>query len=129
MGNDPTFEGAEINGKQFPFVRVTVASQKRIIDRFNPSRLALFIDRHFPEGRTIRIWKNVRSVAFVKDWKWKYLGIVPKELRCSEIGLKSAGEIQASFFGYVAGIANEYRSLSDSAMKGLIEKPLIKSDG
>lgn len=129
MSNEPTFEGAEINGKQFPFVRVTIASQKRIIDRFNPSRLAIFLDEHFPGGRMIRVWKHVRSVAFVKDWKWKYFRIVPKELRCSEIGIKQAGEIQASFFVYVAAIVNEYRSLSNSAMTGLTEKQSTKSEG
>lgn len=124
---NPAFEGAEINGKQFPFIRVTIASQKRIADKFMPSRLSLFLDRHFPERLIFRMWKRVRSVAFVKDWKWKYFRIIPKELRCSEIGLKSVGEIQASFFVYVAETVSAYNLLSSSAMTGQTKSASEKS--
>lgn len=123
------FEGAEINGKLFPFVRITIASQAQIQNKFTPSRLALWLDKHFPEKRIYRVWKQVRSVAFVKDWKWKYFGIVPKELRFSEITLKQAGEIQASFFVYVAETVSVYDKLSRSAMTVQTENPSTKSGG
>ena len=93
-----TFEGAEINGKQFPFVRITVSQQKSIINRFKPTVLGILFEKYFPQTINQRAWKRTRSIAFEKDWKWKYFGIIPKELRCSHMGLKQAGEIQADFF-------------------------------
>ncbi len=96
------FQGAEINGKQFPFVRVTVAKQHEILKKFRPKLRDAFSQRFRPETNNSRMWKKVRSLAFVKDWKWKYFFIVPKELRLSQISLKLSGEIQANFFDYVA---------------------------
>jgi len=98
---DELFQGAEINGKQFPFVRVTVAKQAKIIKRFNPGFFGRMMQILFPLRNNLRMWKRVRSVAFIKTGSWKYLRIIPKELRSSEISLKLAGELQASFFSYV----------------------------
>lgn len=95
-----TFDGAEINGKQFPFARITIAHQPKCIKKFSPTIVSTLRERCFPQTNNLRMWKRVRAVAFEKDWKWK-LGIIPKELRCSEIGLKEAGEIQARFFDYL----------------------------
>jgi hypothetical protein len=99
--SDPVFEGATINGKQFPFVRVTVAKQSKIISKFKPTLRGIIAQSLFPSSQNKRMWKKVRSVAFVKFGLWK-IGVIPKELRCSEMQLKLAGELQASFFGYVA---------------------------
>ena len=98
---NPAFEGVEISGKQFPFVRVTIARQAEIIKKFKPTIIGVFAQSFSPERNNQRMWKKVRSVAFVKDWKWKYFRIIPKELRCSEIKIQQAGELQASFFSYV----------------------------
>lgn len=99
------FEGYKAeNGKQFPFVRVTVAKQAKVINKFKiPVWNILFkiYCAFTPARNNLRMWKKVRSVAFVKSGLWKYLRIIPKELRCSEMQLKLAGELQASFFGYV----------------------------
>ncbi|MBE3139046.1 MAG: hypothetical protein IMZ53_00520 [Thermoplasmata archaeon] len=98
---DAVFEGATINGKQFPFVRVTVTRQAKIISKFKPTLRGIIANSLFPSSQNKRMWKKVRSVAFVKYGLWK-IGIIPKELRCSEMQLKLAGELQANFFGYVA---------------------------
>jgi hypothetical protein len=106
MTQEPGFEGAEVGGKRFPFARITVAAQPKIIRTFRPTVIAALREKYFPQTNNLRMWKKVRAVAFVKDWKWKYLGIIPKELRSSEIGLKESGEIQASFFVYLQGMVN-----------------------
>lgn len=95
-------DSVDVGGKQFQFVRITVSKQARIIRKFQRSLLAGLAHIMDPAGDNGRAWRKVRSVAFVKDWKWKYLRIVPKELRCSDMSLKQAGELQASFFVYVA---------------------------
>jgi hypothetical protein len=102
-------DSVEIGGKQFQFVRITVSKQAEIIRKI--FRRKLFVGlMHIldPAGDNGRSWKKVRSVAFVKDWKWKYLRIIPKELRCSELSLRQSGELQASFFDYVAAEVNAH---------------------
>jgi hypothetical protein len=125
---DKTFEGAEIDGKQFPFVRVTVANQLKIINRFKPTLYGAFIQRFFPERNNLRMWKRVRSIAFEKTGLWK-IGIIPKELRCSEMSLKQAGEIQASFFALVKEIVAAHDAPLVSLNKSLIENKETKSEG
>jgi hypothetical protein len=112
-------DSVEIGGKPFQFVRITVSGQARIIRKFSRSLYAGLAHIVNPAGDNSRQWKKVRSVAFVKDWKWKYLRIVPKELRCSEISLKQAGELQASFFGYVAAevTAHDLPLISQTLLK------------
>lgn len=121
-----TFEGAEINGKQFPFVRVTVAKQVKIIKKFKPTIFNAIAERFFPEGNNKRMWKRVRSVAFVKDWKWKYLRIVPKELRCSEISINMVGGLEARFFAYVREMVKEHDGQLLSATYSKIESEPTK---
>ena len=99
--SDELFEGAEINGKQFPFVRITIAEHAKIVKKFKPRFRDAISKVFFPENETVRTWKRVRSIAFVKTGLWKYLRIIPVEFRCSEISIKQVGEIQASFFSYV----------------------------
>jgi len=102
------FNGAEINGKKFPFVRVTIAKQERIIQQFKPTIRTAFMERWRPEGNNKRMWKRVRSLAFEKTGLWKWLRIVPEELRCSNMSLKLAGELQARFFSSVAAEVKEH---------------------
>lgn len=99
--NEEIFEGAEIDGKRFPFIRVTVAGQKKVVKKFKPNLRDLLSATFFPSSANIRSWKKTRSVAFVKTGIWKWFRIVPKELRCSEMNLKLAGELQARFFDIV----------------------------
>lgn len=108
--------GIEIGGRFFEFVRVTISAQSKIIKRFDPSAFEFIKQKMNPSMNNLRMWKKVRSIAFVKTGLWKYLGIVPKELRCDQISLAKAGEAQASFFEYVAREVNDH----DGHLKQLI---------
>ena len=70
-------------------------------------------------NENIRVWKKTRSVAF--NWEWKWLGYVPKELRCPEIDLDLAGELQADFFVRVREMVKRHdahlRSLNNSQIQ------------
>jgi hypothetical protein len=101
-------DSVEIGGKQFPFIRVTVSKQSEIIKMFQLGLFAGLAHILNPSGDNRRMWKRVRSVAFVKDWRWKYLRIIPEELRCNEVSLRQAGEIQASFFEYARAEVNAH---------------------
>jgi hypothetical protein len=116
---DAVFEGATINGKQFPFVRVTVAGGARIVRRLNPTISGVifqFISFQWMRSSAadMRWWKKIRSVAFVKNGLWK-VGIVPKELRCSEILLQDAWGIEKCFFDYAEVKVNAHGVLFISA--------------
>jgi hypothetical protein len=105
------FEGAEINGKQFPFVRITIAEQAKIAKKFKPRFRNAITSVLFRETEKMRQWKRTRSVAFVKNPAWKYLGIIPIELRCSQIEMKLTARIEARFFEYVGETVKEYNEL------------------
>lgn len=114
MSNE-LFEGATINGKQFPFVRITVAGGARINKKLNPTLCGTIIQLITfqwlrPASVNIRWWKKLRSIAFVKTGLWKYLRVVPKELRCSNILLREVSEIEKSFFDY-AGVKASARGV------------------
>jgi hypothetical protein len=115
------FEGAEINGKQFPFVRITIAEQGRIAKRLRGTFRDAVSNIFFPHRGYLRMWKKVRSIAFVKNWQWKYLRIIPQELRCSQIDMKIAGELQVSFFGYIRGTVSAYEEFLKSLNPSPIE--------
>ncbi len=122
-------EGAAVGGKFFPFVRVTPNSQARIMKKMritrlealafrarlkkqNKMKLSIFevaILERFERTQSRLEWKRVRSVAFIKNFTWRWFGIVPKELRCSNIEVSSTGGIQADFFKYFTGQVEEYR--------------------
>ena len=101
-------DSVEIGGKQFQFIRVTVSKQSKIIKVFHLGLFAGLFHILNPSGDNRRMWKRIRSVAFVKGWGWKYFRIIPKELRCNEIALRQAGEIQASFFDYARAEVNAH---------------------
>jgi hypothetical protein len=111
---DETFEGAEVDGKRFPFIRISVAMEPKLIKKFLPSTIDAVLNKLFPLTANMRAWKKVRRIALQKDWKWKYLGIIPKELRCSNIKIQVAGGIQADFFAYVTTNHEEFKKLFDS---------------
>ena len=123
--NKEIFEGAIIGDKQFPFVRVTVAKQAKIINKFKPTIINSICQWLWPERNNLRMWKRVRSIAFEKDWKWKFFGIIPKELRCSEMSLKQAGELQASFFARVGEIVKGHDAPLLSLNSSQIQKPEV----
>jgi hypothetical protein len=102
------FNEGQPNEKRFPFVRVTLAKQPKIMRKLRPTLRGAFKKYFFPYNTFAREWKMVRSVAF--DWKWKWIGYVPKELRCSQINLKQAGELKASFFGYFKATVDEHNA-------------------
>ena len=120
------FEGAEINGKQFPFVRITVSKQLEILKKFKPKARDILFQRFKPETNNSRMWKKTRSVAFVKGWKWKYFFIVPKELRLAQMGLKLSGEIQADFFAYVGAEVKGHDEQLNSVSHSKIESSPAK---
>jgi hypothetical protein len=95
------FDGARINGKEFPFVRVTVAKHKKICKKLNITMREAVLMHIASAGNKMREWKKIRSVAYVKTGLWKWMRIVPKELRCSQLDLDTAGGLKADFFDYV----------------------------
>ena len=123
--NKEIFEGAIIGDKQFPFVRVTVAKQAKIINKFKPTIINSICQWLWPERNNLRMWKRVRSIAFEKDWKWKFFGIIPKELRCSEMSLKQAGELQADFFALVGETVKGHDAPLLSLNSSQIQKPEV----
>ena len=129
--NKEIFEGAVIGDKQFPFVRVTVAKQAKIINKFKPTIINSICQWLWPERNNLRMWKRVRSVAFVKTGLWKWLWflpfefVVPKELRCSEMSLKQAGELQASFFARVGEIVKGHDAPLLSLNSSQTQKPEV----
>jgi hypothetical protein len=128
---DRHFEGARVNGREFPFVRVTVTGSATILKKFNPSLCKIILQLISfqwarPSGKDKRWWKKLRSVAFVKTGLWKWFRIVPKELRCSEITQHEAWEIEESFFVYAGATVNERGVLSLSAKPSQIRKSEIK---
>ena len=123
--SEDKFEGAVIGDKKFPFVRVTVAKQAKIINKFKPTIINSICQWLWPERNNLRMWKRVRSIAFEKDWKWKFFGIIPKELRCSEMSLKQAGELQASFFARVGEIVKGHDAPLLSLNSSQIQKPEV----
>jgi hypothetical protein len=116
MSPESTFEGLEIEGKQFPFKRITLSHQAKIIHKLKPSYIEAIFLWLFPWKRNKRMWIRVRSLAFEKGWKWKVFRIIPKELRCSHIPISIAGGTQADFFKRV-----------EVEVKGH-DKPLISLD-
>jgi hypothetical protein len=123
-----TFEGAEIDGKQFPFVRVTIAQQGKIIrGLFKPRFRDLFSMAFRPESEKKRIWKRFRSTAFIKSGLWKWFRIIPRELRCSTILINQAEEIEARFFAYAAEKGIVFNPPSTSAKNSKTENEPIKS--
>ena len=154
---DKLFEGAVIDGKEFPFVRITIANKSKmqrkifslstidfivsnlylkkikkeiaysksvgmtdeditiqsntensfLMNRINISLIGLWKQRR-NESEAFRLWKRVRANAFQKNFAWKWLRIIPKELRNSQIAFNIAGGLQVDFFGYFKAIVKEY---------------------
>lgn len=125
---DELFEGAEINGKKFPFVRVTPASHARILNKLKPTIREIIAQSLFRSSSNKRAWKKVRSIAFIKTGTWKWCRIIPKELWCSDIPLRLAGGIQADFFAYVKAEVNAHDALLNSVMPSKTESELKKSE-
>jgi hypothetical protein len=100
MGTELIFGGAIVNGREFPFIRITVSAHSKITNKFHKTIRQVVADTLFPSGFRKREWKRVRSVAYVKDWRWKWLRIIPKELRIKNLDLEIAGGLKADFFGY-----------------------------
>jgi hypothetical protein len=94
------FEGAELNGKRFPFVHITISSQAKIMRKFFPTLRDVMLKRLRPETQLLRHWKKLRSVAFVKSGSWKWMGIIPHELRIDVIKPEEVKKIDADFFRY-----------------------------
>lgn len=115
-------EGAEVGGKYFPFKPLTVTQSKRILKKLlMPNifiRLKNIIAR---KGANKRWWKRVRNTAFVRTGWW-HLGIVPKELRCSNIKDSKATEIEESFFAFAEETVKEYNRLSILSNPSLMAK-------
>ena len=137
---DPIFEGAEINGKRFPFIPVSINSVITVAKKFHPywfeviynfakqkKRIAYLKANpdakysdlvrlglvYFSVKAGRREWKNFRNVAFVKTGLWKRFGIVPKELRCNRMNARYAEEVKKNFGIYFSAKEKESNVLSD----------------
>jgi hypothetical protein len=151
---DDLFEGVELNDIRLPFVRVTESMQPKIVKKLTRQnwRAVLFnlwqqkarnkyIKEHpkatykdlVIEGlvyssvyQSKREWKIIRSVAFQKNFLWKWLGIIPYELRCNVIETKKAREIKKKFDNYLVETTKEQdeqiSSSSNSPIKSKEEK-------
>jgi hypothetical protein len=138
--SDELFEGiifnkGQTNEKRFPFVRITVAKQVKIINKFKPTIRNAVVQFIAPSKINFRMWRKVRSVAFIKTGLWKWFGflpfefIIPKELRCNEILLDLAGELQASFFRFVAAAVKGHDEPLLSLKNSQTENKEVKSEG
>lgn len=96
-------ESIKIGTREFSFTRITLARQEQIeaklVNRKQHKRFQKIFNRLY--------WRKFCRLAFVMDFKWKYLGLVPNELKYSNVSLKDFGGIQAAFFGYYGAIAKE----------------------
>ena len=115
---DKTFEGAVVDGRKFPFIRLTVTSSAKTLKKLLPP-LFNFRDVFNKSGIKKRWWIKVRGIAFQKNIAWKLFGIVPHELRCSVIRPEKAEEIEIDFFVYAGVIVKEYERLLLSANPSL----------
>jgi hypothetical protein len=116
---DVMFDGYEAeNGKKFPFVQLTMTQVARMNRKlFKPGfwrsvgiAVATLVRR---EDLDKRWWKKIRSIAFAKRGLWR-VGIVPKELRCSNIPFVKAVKCEEDFFVYAREIANGSNAQSSS---------------
>lgn len=126
---DESFEGVELNGKQFPFVRITESMQPKIIKKITKTNWRAVLYNFWKQKARIkyiadnpkatykdlileglvyssvyqskREWKIIRSVAFQKNFLWKWFGIIPYELRCNVIEIRKAREIKKKFDNYL----------------------------
>jgi hypothetical protein len=146
---DELFEGAIIGEKRFPFVRVTESSQPRIVKKISkPNYRALifnwftrkkreqYIRLHpnavmgdlvkegliyFSVYQSKREWKIIRSIAFQKSGLWKWLGIIPKELRCKNIEIRVAREVKKKLDAYLMETVKEQGAQSGSLISSQTE--------
>jgi hypothetical protein len=119
------FEGIIVHGKKFPFRRLTISETAKILRSFIPgffkSSFIIIVTLFSPFKEDKRWWKKVRSVAFKKNFTWKYFGVVPKELRCSVMLQKEAEAAEESFFVYAPVIVKELKLRSGYAKHLQIE--------
>ena len=112
-----------INGRRFVWKRITLAMQYKISKKFSPTRWQAIGDwlrsnaaRKYlklnpdttrldlikngliktDRKERIRDWKKLRSIAFVRTGTWKWLGIIPVELRIKNMD-ENAGGLKADF--------------------------------
>ena len=137
---DELFEGAIIGEKRFPFVRVTESSQPRIVKKISKSNYRALIFNWFTrkkreqyirlhpsavmgdlvkEGlvyfsvyQSKREWQTIRSIAFQKDFFWKWFKIIPKELRCKNIEIRVAREVKKKLDAYLMETVKEQEGQS-----------------
>lgn len=109
--SEEIFEGAEINGKKFPFKRLTISSSAKMVKILMPSFYQSLKNIFFSYNQKKYWWKKVRSAAFERRGLWRF-GIIPRELRCSVVEPKKAEEIEESFFVYAPEIVRECERLS-----------------
>ena len=105
LKDDILFEGAVIEGRAFPFIKVTLSGHAKIMRFFYHGGFLgqLRYSTHllfFPSRSVIREWKMFRSIAFKKNFTWKIFRIIPKELRIKSFNLRDYKVIKKSFFEY-----------------------------
>ena len=141
--NKEIFEGAIIGDKRFPFVRVTESMQPKIVKRitklnwravlwnwwYEKKRIKYIADNPNATYKDLvleglaysspyqqkREYKIIRSVAFQKNFLWKWFGIIPYELRCNVIETKDSRPIKKKFDNYLLETTKEPDEPIDSS--------------
>jgi hypothetical protein len=152
---DETFEGVEISGRLFPFVRITESMQPKIVKKITKlDWRALLWNRWYKKDRikyikdnpqatykdlvkeglvyisvyhAKREWKIIRSVAFEKDFLWKWLGIIPYELRCNVIDVRATRGIKKKFDNYLLEMTKDQDVQTNSSSNLPMESKEAKS--
>ena len=175
-----TFEGVELNGKLFPFVRITESMQPKIAKKitkldwrailwnkwFEKERKKYItehplksydelVKKHNEENpknpvnnlyfqykdlvkeglvyvsvyHAKREWKIIRSVAFQKNFLWKYFKVIPYELRCNVIDVRATREIKKKFDNYLLAMTKDQDGQISSSNNLPIENKEAKSIG
>ena len=133
--SDELFEGAVINGKEFPFVRITESMQPKILKKLSRLDWRALLYNLWKQKKRVeyvknnpnatykdlvkeglvyisiyhnkREWKIIRSVAFEKNFLWKVFGIIPYELRCNVIKVQDSKDIKKKFDNYLMEATQE----------------------
>jgi len=99
---------ATISGKQFQFIKLTIAktlklSEEKFEDRFAQIDFKKVLEGGGDYRRFQKLWAVFCNHIFIRDFKWKVLGrfgYLPKELRFSSLNLDEVGDTIQSFFDW-----------------------------
>jgi len=113
-------QGFELNGRKFVYRTPTIAFVRKVDSRNYEPILSQFGSAMMSkkQGRKFdRTWRRFCNDVLVRDNRlWKWFGIVPKELRSSEIPLLRVIEVTQGFFAMLEATLKEL----DAQVKSLV---------